>query len=295
MFEVIVSQAKVFKNIIDSIRDIVTQANIVCSEEGLFLQSLDASHVAMVSLELKADGFEKYRCDKNFVMGVDLSILWKIFGSMDPLYSLQIIADERSSEAIFKFIAPKEDREYEFTVKLLNIEQETMTIPEIEYVAVVTLSSREYKLTTDRFNNYNPDIIEIIVSDTSMEFLSKGGDMDAKETFHVPPNTNKSKEKNDDQIQVELNNKNEKIHMGLALKHLKYFAKAAPLSNKVVLSMNPEYPLTLRFDIPEMGNLKFYLAPKIDDEDNSEKSSEQGKKRKEPHPVSDDNNNNDEN
>lgn len=33
---------------------------------------MDNSHVALVSLLLRADGFDKYRCDRNVTMGMNL-------------------------------------------------------------------------------------------------------------------------------------------------------------------------------------------------------------------------------
>lgn len=35
-------------------------------------QAMDNSHVSLVSLSLRADGFDKYRCDRNISMGMNL-------------------------------------------------------------------------------------------------------------------------------------------------------------------------------------------------------------------------------
>ena len=39
--------------------------------QGVSMQAMDSSHVSLVSLELKADGFEPYRCDKNITLGLN--------------------------------------------------------------------------------------------------------------------------------------------------------------------------------------------------------------------------------
>jgi proliferating cell nuclear antigen len=36
------------------------------------LQAMDSSHVALVALMLKSDGFENYRCDRNLSLGINL-------------------------------------------------------------------------------------------------------------------------------------------------------------------------------------------------------------------------------
>ena len=39
---------------------------------------MDNSHVALVSLLLRSDGFEPYRCDRNLPLGINLNSLSKI-------------------------------------------------------------------------------------------------------------------------------------------------------------------------------------------------------------------------
>ena len=51
-------------------KDLVTDANFECSPAALSLQAMDTSHVALVSMTLRSDGFAHYRCDRNISMGV---------------------------------------------------------------------------------------------------------------------------------------------------------------------------------------------------------------------------------
>jgi hypothetical protein len=64
MFEARLTQGELLKKIIDSIKDLVTDANFDCSATGFGLQAMDSSHVSLVALLLRADGFEHYRCDR---------------------------------------------------------------------------------------------------------------------------------------------------------------------------------------------------------------------------------------
>jgi hypothetical protein len=45
------------------------------------------------------------------------------------------------------------------------------------------------------------------------------------------------------------------------------FAKAASLASVVKLSMSKDLPLVVEYTIDDIGHLKFYLAPKIDDDE----------------------------
>lgn len=62
-----------FKKVLDAIKDLLNEASFDCSESGIQLQAMDSSHVSLVSLNLKSDGFDKYRCDRNLTMGMNLA------------------------------------------------------------------------------------------------------------------------------------------------------------------------------------------------------------------------------
>ena len=73
MFEARLAQGAVLKKVLDSVKDLVTDANFEADpSEGFKLQAMDSSHVSLVSLKLHANGFEHYRCDRPLTMGMNL-------------------------------------------------------------------------------------------------------------------------------------------------------------------------------------------------------------------------------
>jgi proliferating cell nuclear antigen PCNA len=61
-----------------AIKELVTDANFECTEDGIKLQAMDNSHVALVAVELKTEGFVLYRCDRPMPLGVNLASLTKV-------------------------------------------------------------------------------------------------------------------------------------------------------------------------------------------------------------------------
>jgi hypothetical protein len=61
-----------------AIKELVTDANFVCSEEGIKLQAMDNSHVALVAVVLLSEGFVHYRCDHPMPLGVNLASFAKV-------------------------------------------------------------------------------------------------------------------------------------------------------------------------------------------------------------------------
>lgn len=59
----------------------------------------------------------------------------------------------------------------------------------------------------------------------------------------------------------------EPVSLTFALRYMNSFTKASPLSNSVSLSLSSELPVVVEYKIAEMGYLRFYLAPKIEDDE----------------------------
>merc|ERR1712205_60611 len=78
MLEARIAQGSLLKKLIEALKDLVTEANFDCDEQGITLQAMDSSHVSLCAMQLKADGFEHYRCDRSMSIGMNLTSLSKI-------------------------------------------------------------------------------------------------------------------------------------------------------------------------------------------------------------------------
>lgn len=71
--------------------------------------------------------------------------------------------------------------------------------------------------------------------------------------------------KDEEKTTIELN---EPVTLTFALRYLNFFTKATALSSSVTLSLSKEVPLVVEYKIEDMGYIRFYLAPKIEDDNN---------------------------
>lgn len=78
---------------------------------------------------------------------------------------------------------------------------------------------------------------------------------------------NPSADRKDDQTIIDIS---EPVALTFALRYLNSFAKSTSLSNTVTINMTKELPIVVEYQIADMGYLRFYLAPKIEDEDMEE-------------------------
>lgn len=65
---------------------------------------------------------------------------------------------------------------------------------------------------------------------------------------------------------------NEPVSLTFALRYMNSFTKASPLSSTVTISLSSELPVVVEYKVAEMGYIRFYLAPKIEEDDEENKS-----------------------
>ena len=105
------------------------------------------------------------------------------------------------------------------------------------------------------------DSMKIEVKGDSVTFSIVGKSGNGKVTMK-----NNSSDKIEDQVNI---TNNEDVVCSYGLQYLNSFAKASSLSNIVTLHISAKYPLMIDYEIEDLGFLKFYLAPKMDDDEAS--------------------------
>ena len=106
MLELRLVQGSLLKKVLEAIRELVTDANFDCSGTGFSLQAMDSSHVALVALLLRSEGFEHYRCDRNLSMGMNLNNMAKMLRCAGNDDIITIKADDGSDTVTFMFESP---------------------------------------------------------------------------------------------------------------------------------------------------------------------------------------------
>lgn len=129
----------------DAVKDLVQDCNFDCNDSGIALQAMDNSHVALVSMNLTADSFDPYRCDRNIALGVNLTSLTKVLRAAQPNDMLTLKAEDAPDSLNLVFESPDKDRISEYDLKLMDIDQEHLGIPETDYAATISMPSAEFR------------------------------------------------------------------------------------------------------------------------------------------------------
>ncbi|KAL6541795.1 hypothetical protein OROGR_011281 [Orobanche gracilis] len=259
MFELRLVVGGLLKKILESLKDLVNDANFDCSATGFSLQAMDSSHVALVSFLLRSEGFDHYRCDRNTTMGMNLANMAKMLkcASNDDIVTIK--ADDGTDTVTFMFESPSQDKISDFEMKLMDIDSENLGIPETEHEAIVRMPSAEYFRICRDLSSIG-DTVVISVTKEGVRFSTRG-DIG---TANIVCRQNTSVDNPEDATLIEIE---KPVTQTFALRYMSSFAKATPLASQVTISMSSELPVVVEYKIGEVGYLRFYLAPKIEDED----------------------------
>jgi proliferating cell nuclear antigen len=255
MFEARLPKASLLKKILEAIKDLVTDANFDCTATGISLQAMDSAHVSLVTLLLRHDGFEHYRCDRNLSLGINLTSMANILKCAGNDDVVTIKADDNGDSVTFIFESKNVVSDFE--LKLIDIEGEHLGIPDMEYKAVIRMPSSQFQRICRNLTIMG-DTVVISATKDGVKFSVAG---EEKGNIVVKPSTEGESE--GEYTQIELT---EDVSLTFALRYLNFFTKATPLSNTVTLSLSPDVPLVVEYPIEELGYIKFFLAPRIDQE-----------------------------
>ena len=174
MFEARFSQGGLLKKILDSIRDLLRHATWDCGDRGMQLQCMDTSHVSLVSIFLSSEGFATYKCNKDVSMGMDLDSMAKVLrcSSKDDTVTVKA-KDEEPDSVTFVFESSNSGKVSEYEMRLMNIEDENLTIPDTEYMATVKMPSIEFQRIVKDLSQFGEALV-ITCTKQEIQFSVKG-------------------------------------------------------------------------------------------------------------------------
>ena len=248
-FEARLSVGKAFKQVVAAMNGLLTEVVFECSAKGMTVNSMDSNHVSLVHLRLKSSGFEQYRAPaRNVSIGIGLATLLSVLRSCGDDDALTLKHDEGDTLSLL-FEPEGQARVSLFKLNLLSIDYDPAGIPPMDYDCEFSMPSVEFQRITRELHAFGETLV-IRAAKTGVEFSVKGssgsGSIVVKD------------------LDITLKNK---VVTTMALRYVSMFARAAPLSESVVIKFGADTPMQVEYVLNDkLGFVQFHLAPKQDDE-----------------------------
>jgi len=262
MFEARLAKAVTLKRILDAIKDLCKEVNFSIDETGISMQSMDMSHVCLIAFELIASGFDSFSCDAPLTLGIAVENLSKLLkcADADDAITMQV-ANTKTDVLTLVVESDGGTRVSTMDMKLMDIDTERLAIPEQSSSVKLSLPSATYQRIMRDLSSFGDTLR--ITTDATGHFTTFNtscdlGDIAVKLSESDDPNNN---------IRVDIK---DTINSVFALRYMNTFAKASPLSATIQIEIVQCMPIRVHFDIDKHGFLEFFLAPKLDDDEDED-------------------------
>lgn len=237
-------KASPIRNLVDAIKDILTEVNLEIDSSGIKIVALDGTHTILVHMRLYADRFDEFYCEKKCILGVDFINFNKMVKQIKNEDSLLLFMEQSNKSRLGIRIMNGEKQM--ITTKYLNLMEldiMPMDIPPVQFTSVITMPSID-------FQNIIKDLlqlgerVEIKSAENELSFRLDGGDFGSQETICLMPKTQRD------------------IVQGyFLLKPLSLFTKCTSMSTDIMIYLKNNYPIIIEYSVAALGELKLALAP----------------------------------
>lgn len=227
-------------------------------KSGMRIMAVDQSRTVLINLKLKAKNFTKFKCrKKKFVICVNLSNLYKLIKNVKGSENLILSVDSENINNLIININNPDERKYKnVMLKLLEPEENSLSIPDIEFDAVIIMNSVIFNKTCRELSNIS-DKVEIKCTANKLIF-SCIGHMSSDETIFDASEDNK-----EITIIMDEDKKKNLIVQGIyELKNLILFSKCQQqLSENIEIFIKNNHPLTIRYTVATLGEFVLCVTP----------------------------------
>ena len=240
-------QATAFKSTFEVLKDILNDVNIYFKPEGMFIVTLDTARTSLIDMFLSADNFEEYHCDQDeIIAGINISNTFKLLKTItnNDVLKMEIISKEYMD---IEIMSESKKTNTKFQLKLLDINESKIEVPDVTMTTVTTLPSVDLQRLC-RDMSYIGSEIQIRRHGMKISFSCEG-DFANQETT------------------IDCQEQSPDITGLYSLRYMNIFTKATSMCSSVqIIQENGNRFLILKYNVANLGELKFYLATKVSED-----------------------------
>jgi len=249
-----------FKNLLDTLKAVLTDANIVFTEKGLKLAAVDSKKYALVHLFMDASSFEFYHCKQRLVLGIDIESLHRTIktNKSNDLMCF-IVRKDKPGFLEVSFENFLKGTKVSDTIKLLSL-KEYKICDKIEYKLPPEMDSQSFQNICREMASFQATMLEIKSIGDELIFSNIDGNTKREVTVRVSNGDDMTSFSGNPWEKSHPISKTEDARGVFPLRFLKSFAKAASLSPRVRIYLKNESPLICEYSVAGLGTLKYVLS-----------------------------------
>ena len=240
-------QASAVKSTFEVLKDVLNDVNVYFKPKGVYIVTLDTARTSLIDMFLPADNFEEYVCDQEeIIAGINISNTYKLLKSITNNDVLKIEINTKECMDI-EITSESKKTSTKFHLKLLDINESRIEVPEVSMTSMTILPSADFQRLCRDMSNIGSEI-EITRLGKELKLVCEG-DFANQETI------------------IECLEDSPRISGLYSLRYLNIFTKATSMCSSVqIMQEEGNRFLILKYNVANLGDLKFYLATKVTDD-----------------------------
>jgi proliferating cell nuclear antigen PCNA len=147
---------------------------------------------------------------------------------------------------------PQNKFDHFFELGLIDVEQDTLGIPEVDYDVEFCMKSDNFMELINELMVFGTNL-NIMCSEEVLEFNASGDTGKLKVNIPI------------DDLNEYAIAEGETLDISYSLNHIGKMCLSNKLGQHVSLSISAEYPMAIKYDLGDDSSVAFYIAPKIAD------------------------------
>jgi len=246
VFKATLDSTKTWKQIVDALATLLTEAQFVATSTGLTLRQMDSSRAAMIDLSLPAAIFQEYNCDKEQQICLGVDELTKVSKRMAGEDKLEFSVVEQRFH--IRMIG-QADRL--FKLQMLTPPESPPKKPSPDFDIRAELYADGFKQAVKDVGVVSSHV-KIVADKDTLTFIGEGDTGEAEVSLKV----------GEEATLFDLKAKNKATSM-YALNYLSEISKAMS-GDTLILQFSTNKPIMLDFDVAEGSRVSFILAPRVE-------------------------------
>lgn len=254
LFEIRTVQSGAFRTLIEALKEILAEANLEFDSTGIKVIDVDETHTVLTYLRLHADRFEYFYCQGKFLLGINMMYLFKLIKTLSNNDSLTLFLPASNPNKLGIRAENAEKRTTNtWMMKLFDTKLEDIDFPNISYTTTINMPSTDFQKICRDFNAL-ADKLEITSSNNDLIFRCIGDFVDGEAVILSESDAGMK-------LQRPAAGASEIVQGIFELKYLVMFTKCTNLCQSIEIYLKNDLPITLRYQVANLGEVKLILAP----------------------------------
>ena len=276
IMEIKTIQLSAFKTLIEALKEILKDATLKCipikydsageinPNSGLSIIEMNQSTSVLIRLKLPAKNFEMYniKSEKPILIGLNMLCLYKLIktiNSDDKILTLFLEENDTNHLGI-KIENGDKNTSTIYKLNILDAPIQHLIIPKSEFDAIVTMPSTDFQKIIKDMSNICDSINITFVNDSSTKnklIFSGQGDFAQQQTTLTANNSSSNNSESDNTLLI--SGKYDLRNLGL-------FSKCSNLCQNIDLFMKKDFPLIIKYEIGNLGQVFLIITHKLNSE-----------------------------